>query len=250
MASSPLLEVDQLAYSRPPAGDDRGFAMEVGHLSLRAGQAIGVVGPSGCGKSTLIDLLAMLRRPSRATQFAFMGQDIAQLWTRQGADGCAALRAEHIGVILQTGGLLPSLPLWHNVLLSQRLLGRPDREGAEALLQSLELGAYMHRLPAQLSIGQRQRAAIARALAHRPALVLADEPTAALGVEHAPAALDLLLKLTRERGAALIVVSHDLALLRSRDVALVHCRSIDGVTHIADNEKLAQIDAASATSAP
>lgn len=233
MTQPTLLAVDRLAFKRPPADDDRGFAMEVEHFSLAAGDAIGVVGPSGCGKSTLVDVLALLRRPTQAERFEFMGRDINQLWSRQGADGCAALRAEHIGVILQTGGLLPSLPLWHNVLLSQRLLGQRDEQGAHALLASLELTPYANRLPSQLSIGQRQRAAIARALAHRPALVLADEPTAALGVEHAPAALDLLLRLTRERGAALIVVSHDLALLRSRHVQLVRCTSVDGVTHVA-----------------
>lgn len=217
-----LLHVEGLHYRRPSAGpaagDAQGHALVVDELSLAAGEVLGIVGPSGCGKSTLIDLLALLRRPDRLARFELAGHDATADLLGGALERCAALRAAHVGVVLQTGGLLPSLSVQENVLLSQRLLGRLDTAWAGMLLAALDLKGLEQRRPSQLSIGQRQRVAIARALAHRPSLVLADEPTASLGVDHAPAALDLLVSLARESGAALVVVSHDLALLASREV--------------------------------
>jgi putative ABC transport system ATP-binding protein len=151
------------------------------------------------------------------------GRDIAALWDRRDVDACTALRARHVGVVLQTGGLLPSLPVRENVLVGQRLLGRVDEAWADELLAALGLAVLARRLPAQISIGQRQRVAIARALAHRPSLLLADEPTASLGIEHAPAALDLLLSLARDSGTAVLIVSHDIELLRAKRVPLRRC---------------------------
>jgi putative ABC transport system ATP-binding protein len=221
---SATLRVDGLRYQRSSgAASDSGFAIEVGSLQLSAGEALGVVGPSGCGKSTLVDLLALLRRPSAIARFELAGHDVASLWRDDDVDACTALRARHIGVVLQTGGLLPSLSVRDNVRLAQRLLGRPDEAWIDSLLDRLELGALAGRQPAQLSIGQRQRVAIARAVAHRPALVLADEPTAALGGDHAPAAIRLLLAVAQEGGSALVIVSHDLALLQAHGVPLRHC---------------------------
>ena len=221
-----MLELMGLRYERPADGGrdaDAAFAIEVGALVLSPGQVLGVVGPSGCGKSTLIDLLALLRRPTRVRRFRLAGQDIAALWERRDLDTCTALRARHVGVVLQTGGLLPSLPVRENILLGQRLLGRVDVAWADELLTALGLAALARRFPAQISIGQRQRVAIARALAHRPSLLLADEPTASLGVEHAPAALDLLLALARDSGAAVLIVSHDIDLLRAKRIPLRRC---------------------------
>ncbi|WP_086924016.1 ABC transporter ATP-binding protein [Variovorax sp. JS1663] len=221
--ASCLLEVRDLRYerSRTDAGD--AFVLEVDELELQAGEAIGIVGPSGCGKSTLVDLLALLRRPASVGRFRLLDEDLASLWKRNALDACTLLRAVHIGVVLQTGGLLPSLSARENILLPQRLQGRLDLDWLDTLLRMLDLKGLDRRLPAQLSIGQRQRVAVARALAHRPALVLADEPTASLGVEHAPAALDLLLRLAADSGAAVLVVSHDIPLLESRRVPMRRC---------------------------
>jgi putative ABC transport system ATP-binding protein len=219
-----VLHVEGLRFQRSGvAPADGAFAIEVDELRLEPGQVVGIVGPSGCGKSTLIDLLALLRQPTRVRRFALLGQDVAALWQRGAVDACTSLRAAHVGVVLQTGGLLPSLPLRENVLLGQRLLGQVEPAWAEQLLAALDLSTLGDRLPSQLSIGQRQRVAIARALAHRPALVLADEPTASLGIDHAPAALDLLLSLAQGSGAALAIVSHDVELLRAKGVPLRRC---------------------------
>ena len=173
-----LLHIEGLHFQREQ-GSRTGspFAVEVESLDLDPGQAIGIVGPSGCGKSTLIDLFALLRRPTSVLRFLLQNVDIAELWKQGDADACSALRAEQIGVVLQTGGLLPCLPVRENILLGQRLLDRLDSAWADTLIESLDLVGLADRLPAQLSIGQRQRVAVARALAHRPALVLADEPT-------------------------------------------------------------------------
>ena len=230
--SGELLRVSDLSFERPARGGERGFRLEVDALTLSAAQAVAVTGPSGCGKSTLIDLLALLRRPAHAERFEFAGHDIARLWSNEGANACAAVRARHIGVVLQTGGLIASLPVWENVTLPQALLGEVDASWCEALLRALDLGGLEARLPSQLSIGQRQRVAIARALSHRPALVLADEPTAALGREHAHAAMDLLLSLTREAGAALLIASHDTALLEAHAVPLINCACMGDMTRV------------------
>lgn len=232
--SGPVLDVQALRYQRGRSAADPGFALDVPRLRLMPGQVIGVVGPSGCGKSTLIDLLALLRRPDSAQRFELGGHDVATLWQRADTDGCTRLRAVHVGVVLQTGGLLPSLHVHDNIALSQRLLGRPDADWIEHLMTALDLRGLDRRLPSQLSIGQRQRVAIARALAHRPALVLADEPTASLGLDHGPAALDLLLGLARDSSASLVLVSHDLALLRTKGVPLCPCELVDGRVRLAE----------------
>jgi putative ABC transport system ATP-binding protein len=227
-----LLSVSGVAFERPGTGGERGFRLEVETLGLSRAEALAVTGPSGCGKSTLIDLLALLRRPAAAERFEFAGRDIAQLWAAEGANACAAIRAHHIGVVLQTGGLIASLPVWENVTLPQELVGEVDENWCRELLRALDLLSLERRLPAQLSIGQRQRVAIARALSHRPDLVLADEPTAALGREHAHSALGLLLTLTREARAALLIASHDTALLNAHGVPLIQCVSAAGVTRL------------------
>lgn len=227
------LDVSALRYARLAASDaSAGFSLEIPALRLERGDAIGLVGASGCGKSTVIDLLALLRQPVSVHRFLLAGHDVAALWRAGDVAGCAALRARYVGVVLQTGGLLPALPAMENVLLSQRLLGCMDMTWAARLFARLDLTGLERRLPQQLSIGQRQRVAIARALAHRPSLVLADEPTAALGPEHGPAAVALMQELAAETGAAVLVVSHDRTLLAGQGLKIVTCALRGGVSMV------------------
>ncbi len=191
-----------------------GFRLRVPSLSVAAGEAVAVVGPSGSGKSTLLDLLGLVLRPSAAGRFAMQDThtplDVAALWRERRADPLARLRAARIGYILQTGGLLPFLDVRENIRLSLRLLGQAlDPPHLPALLSTLGIGHLQDKMPAALSVGERQRVATARALAHRPALVLADEPTASLDPGRAALVMDLLFAAVRDMGASLVVVSHD-----------------------------------------
>lgn len=190
-------------------GDAAPFALEVPEFDLAAGEALALAGPSGSGKSTLLMMLALAAPPDAAEGFDFTGQDIRRLWREGRRDALAGLRAAKIGVVPQTGGLLPYLSVAGNIALTQRIAGRSDPARVRALAEELGIGAQLGKRPAALSVGQRQRVAIARALAHRPALVLADEPTASVHPELADAVLALLKRECAAAGAALLVATHD-----------------------------------------
>ncbi|MBL8835438.1 MAG: ATP-binding cassette domain-containing protein [Alphaproteobacteria bacterium] len=191
------------------------FAVRIEKLDLAAGGAYAAAGPSGCGKSTLLDILALALRPDRAERFVLEPAggreaiDIAAAW----ADGSDAIlgriRRRHIGYVLQTGGLLPFVTVADNIALPARLNARSDRARLIALAERLGIVDQLAKYPADLSVGQRQRAAIARALIHRPSIVLADEPTAALDPEAAEIVMTLLVEQTRRDGATLVVATHD-----------------------------------------
>ncbi len=198
-----------LGVARSYRGDAAPFALEVPAFDLDEGEALALAGPSGSGKSTLLMMLALAAPPDAAQSFAFAGQDIARLWRAQRRDALAELRARRIGVVPQTGGLLPYLSVEGNIALTQRIAGRPDPRRVRALAEELGIARQLAKRPAELSVGQRQRVAIARALAHRPALVLADEPTASVHPELADAVLALLRRECAAAGAALLVATHD-----------------------------------------
>ena len=204
---TPLLSLREVrkAYR----GDAAPFALEVPAFDLADGEVLALAGPSGSGKSTLLMMLALAAPADAGARFAFAGQDVQRLWRDERRDALAALRARRIGVVPQTGGLLPFLSVEGNIALTQRIAGREDAARVRALAEDLGLGAQLRKRPAELSVGQRQRVAIARALAHRPALVLADEPTASVHPELADAVLALLKRECAAAGAALLVATHD-----------------------------------------
>jgi putative ABC transport system ATP-binding protein len=205
--SAPALEIEGLV--RTNGAGAGAFVLEVERFVLRAGEAIAVAGASGSGKSTFLDLAALAVPPDRAGRLALAGEDAAPLWRAGRGEALARLRARGIGYVLQTGALLPFVTVRANIALPQRLSGRQDPAHVASLAATLGIGATLDRMPASLSVGQRQRAAIARALAHRPALVLADEPTASLHPEMADTVLDLLVRETAASGAALLLATHD-----------------------------------------
>lgn len=207
------------------------FTLMVERMEVGEGARIAVVGPSGCGKSTMLALLALALRPDGGERLEVGGMDALELWRRGDGDGLAALRAGAVGLVPQTGGLLPFLTLRENIALPQLMLGRRDAGRVEALAERLGIGGVLGRMPGAVSVGQRQRAAVARALAHRPVVVLADEPTASVHPAQADEILALLTEAAGEEGAALVISTHDSGRAEAAGFAIAACRPDgDGVT--------------------
>ena len=214
MAQPALSLADVVCGHDSPAGAAAGFELVIDRLAVHLGEAVAFAGPSGSGKSTLLDLLALTLRPRSIGRFTLTPRegaavDLAELWRTRDEDALTATRARHLGYVLQQGGLLPFLSVRGNIALGQAVLGRPDPARVEALAERLEIGGLLDRAPATLSVGQRQRVAIGRALAHRPAIVLADEPTASVHPAMADAILALLIEQARQDDTALILTTHD-----------------------------------------
>ena len=195
------------------------FELEIPRLCIWPGDFVAVVGPSGCGKSTFLDLLGLALKPSRCGVFSMtIGREtMADTWDIGSLDesGLAALRRTHIGYVLQNGGLLPFLSVRENIELTARLNGCRDYgRRTEELAGYLGISDQLGKKPQQLSGGQRQRAAIARSLVHRPAIVLADEPTAAVDRPNAIEIRDQFKKLASQSGTSVLMVTHDEALVR------------------------------------
>ncbi len=202
------------------------YSLVIPALQLRAGEQLAIVGPSGCGKSTLLDVLALVLAPDQVGQFEFNQQDIGGLWRADQQSTLAALRSRHLGYVLQTGGLLGFLDVRSNIALSRQLLGLKDDGSVARLAAQLEISDQLAKKPAALSVGQRQRVSCARALAHAPQLVLADEPTASLDPLNAERVMQALLAQAREHRAACVIATHDEPLVRASglQVRRISCR--------------------------
>jgi len=191
----------------------QGYRLQVPRLDLQPGQRLALVGPSGSGKSTLLDILALVLSPDPGGSLEFSRDgritDVAALWRHGRQDQLAALRGQEMGYVLQTGGLLGFLDVRRNIGLSRALLGLSEDATVPRLAQQLEIADQLDKLPGALSVGQRQRVGIARALAHGPALVLADEPTASLDPLNAERVMQLLVARAQEQGACVLVATHD-----------------------------------------
>jgi lipoprotein-releasing system ATP-binding protein len=177
-------------------------------FAARRGEVYAIVGPSGCGKSTLLYLLGLLDRPD--------GGEIeinGQLMSTSDDAARTAARGEHIGFVFQFHFLMMEFSALDNVMMPMRKLGRLSQqemvERAHSLLSSVGLGDKTHRLGTQLSGGEQQRVAVARALANQPSIILADEPTGNLDVKNSGLVFDLLTRLAKENGQAVILVTHN-----------------------------------------
>ena len=185
--------------------------------TIPSGRFVAVVGPSGSGKSTLLGLLAGLDSPTTG-QILIDAVDITTL----SEDGLARLRGEKIGFVFQFFHLVPSLTAFENVLVPMEIAGRRDAaERARRLLDEVELTDRAHHYPSQLSGGEQQRIAIARALANDPPIILADEPTGNLDSSTGRHIMDLLLNVRRSREVTLVLVTHDAELAALADTRLV-----------------------------
>lgn len=182
-------------------------------LEIQRGEAVGLVGPSGSGKSTLLMTMAGLERPDSG-RIIVDDMDLAGL----DEDALARFRGRRIGIVFQSFHLVPTMTALENVALPLELAGEGDAfERAEAELQAVGLGHRLHHYPAQLSGGEQQRVAIARAIVPNPAILVADEPTGNLDEATGASIIDLLFALKRDRGATLVLVTHDLNLARLCD---------------------------------
>jgi lipoprotein-releasing system ATP-binding protein len=203
------LHVRGLAKSFPTAGEPLQVLKDVS-LELSGGDSVAIVGPSGSGKSTLLQILGTLDHPD-AGEVAIDQVDPFSL----NESALAQFRNRKIGFIFQDHHLLPQLTVMENVLVPTLATGKPtsaDLAHAKELLTSVGLIDRLGHLPSELSGGERERVAIARAMIMRPSLILADEPTGNLDRKTADAVTDLLLKLQQSSGAILIAVTHSDAL--------------------------------------
>jgi len=196
---------------------DAGFSLRVPELRVKRGEAVAIVGPSGSGKTTLLHLISGIARAAEGV-IETEGVDLRTLDDA----ACRDFRIRKVGLVFQEFELLEYLSVLDNILLPYRInaairLDADVRERSRALAERLGIGDLVQRRPAQLSQGERQRAAVCRALVADPPLLLADEPTGNLDPANKARVLDLLFEVARERGATLVTVTHDHELLSRFD---------------------------------
>ncbi|WP_428124188.1 ABC transporter ATP-binding protein [Candidatus Avelusimicrobium faecicola] len=184
--------------------DENLCVLEDVSLQVQKGRFVVLLGPSGSGKSTLLNLIAMLDKPTSG-QIFFEGQDITRLRKESAR---SALRLKKMGFVFQFDGLLPEFSLLENVELPALMRGDENPQKAQALLENLGLGAITHKLPSELSGGEKQRASIARALRNEPVLLLADEPTGNLDASRKEQVFKDFACMARE-GLTVLMVTHD-----------------------------------------
>ena len=222
-----MLQVDGVGVRRDD-GDALRWVLRNVRLAAGAGEMVALLGPSGSGKSTLLHAIGGLLRPDEGTIRLTVSDDagageevrVDALGERQRV----AYRRRHVGFVFQFFNLVPTLTVAENVLLPLELNGQLERaEAALERLDALGIGGLRNRFPERLSGGEQQRAAIARALAHRPALLLADEPTGNLDAANAERVVDCLRQAAHEAGAALLLATHSEAIAQ-RASAVVSLR--------------------------
>lgn len=208
-------------------GDHKQDALAGVDLEIEDGKFVVILGPSGAGKSTFLNLLGGLDNPTSG-QIIVDGTDISTL----SSDELADYRAAKVGFIFQSYNLIPTLTVLENVSLVEEIA--PDHMSPEELLAEIGLSDHTHQFPHELSGGEQQRVSICRALAKNPTILLCDEPTGALDSETGVVVLKLLLKMAKDYGKTIIIVTHNQNISRMADVVI---RIRDGrVTSIDEQE--------------
>lgn len=199
----------------------RQINIAIEELDLKAGDFVAITGPSGCGKSTVLDMLSLVLRPDAGGELRINNGgkflNARALMENQNESALAKLRASVFGYVVQTSELIPFLTVMENCLLQQQISGRGSRDDVFVLADALDVTALVDAYPRNLSVGQRQRVAIVRALCCLPAIVLADEPTSAQD----PQLKDKVIKVLKnaaKRGTAVVMVTHDTALVQQHGI--------------------------------
>lgn len=195
------------------SGDHELKALDDVNLSLEEGKFVVILGPSGAGKSTLLNLLGGLDSPTSG-KITVDGRDISTLSDNE----LAEYRAAKVGFVFQFYNLVPTLTVYENVALVKEIA--PAALDPERMLEEVGLSDHIKNFPAQLSGGEQQRASIARALAKNPKILLCDEPTGALDSETGVLVLKLLLKMARDYGKTIVIVTHNQNIAKMADVVI------------------------------
>lgn len=226
-----MLDIRELRVQR--GSGEQAHRVYLPALHLAPGEVRAITGESGCGKSTLLEAIGLLLKPDALGQYRLGadGLNVGQLLAADDQAALAQIRSQRLGFVLQNGGLLPFLTVRDNISLPRRWLGLSSRSAhVEKAVQVLRLEGLLDKYPQALSIGERQRVACVRALAHEPPLLLADEPTAALDPHSARRLFELLLGLVQELGLSALVVSHDWALVDAFALPRLSAISAQGET--------------------
>lgn len=195
------------------SGDHELKALDCVNMSLDEGKFVVILGPSGAGKSTLLNMLGGLDSPTSGKIYV-QGKDISTLSNDELAD----YRAATVGFVFQFYNLIPTLTVHENVTLIKEIA--PDPLSATKMIEEVGLSDHLKNFPSELSGGEQQRVSIARALAKNPKILLCDEPTGALDSETGVLVLKLLLKMTRDYGKAIVIVTHNQNIAKMADVVI------------------------------
>lgn len=249
-----LFNIKDLVKKRPGA---QNYELNIQNLRIKEGDKVAITGPSGCGKSTTLDILGLSLHPDQAREFVFSPEnslnnslddsinkdyDIIKLWENNKQDILSDLRLAHMGYVLQSGELLPFLTVGENMVFTALLTGMQKQQAKEIALKlakKLEISELWQAMPATLSVGQRQRVAIGRALASKPSVILADEPTAALDPLHAAKVMDIFLEALEQQGSTLILVTHNIQWAKAgglKEISFKLCKTGDQVKAILDSD--------------
>jgi len=213
--TEPILDIIDMEVSRGREGES--YAVALSACRLSAGDVAAIVGPSGCGKSTLLEAIGLILEPKSVARHCLGAVDLTgdlHLSASEREMRWARLRQHYLGFVPQSGGLLPFLNVKQNIELPRKLVGLQGRDSLlEQVIERLRLEPLLGRMPAQLSIGERQRVSFVRSISHRPRLLLADEPTAALDPILAKELFTLIVEIAREFSIGALIVTHEWSLV-------------------------------------
>ncbi len=209
--TQPLLQAKSIAKTFSQGRLDVPVLFDI-DLALQPGEFVAIMGPSGCGKSTLMHILGLMLSPT-AGQLWIDGRDVSNIK----ANGRARLRRKKIGFVFQRFNLLPTVTARQNICVAERIRGHEIDGQIDRILDDVDMTHKAHHKPGQLSIGEQQRIAVARAVVHRPAILMADEPTGNLDSHNAQHVLDLFRQINRDYGITVLMITHSPSAAQAAD---------------------------------